>query len=170
MNRLFLIRHGESEANRAGHLQGYGDAALTDLGRTQAEALAHAARGWAINADARLVTSPMQRARDTAAPLAKALGLDPHIDARLTAGEGRVVLDLAAAGAEIADAVAAHAPPGDSALIFVSHRFPLRAFLSVLYGEDEGAALTNAFGNGEALEIKTQGAVYARPRRHLPGA
>ena len=39
MQRLLLIRHGESEWNRAGLIQGYSDCDLSDLGRTQADRL-----------------------------------------------------------------------------------------------------------------------------------
>ena len=37
MQRLLLIRHGESEWNRAGLIQGHSDCDLSDLGRAQAE-------------------------------------------------------------------------------------------------------------------------------------
>ena len=39
MQRLILIRHGESEFNREGRIQGFLDCDLSDLGREQAERL-----------------------------------------------------------------------------------------------------------------------------------
>jgi broad specificity phosphatase PhoE len=39
MQRLLLIRHGESEWNRDGRIQGFRDCDLSDLGREQAERL-----------------------------------------------------------------------------------------------------------------------------------
>jgi probable phosphoglycerate mutase len=62
---LILVRHGESVANAQGLLLGRTDAALTEVGRQQATA----ARSllWAPVAELR--TSPLSRARDTAAVL-----------------------------------------------------------------------------------------------------
>ena len=64
MSRLYLVRHGESEWNAEGRLQGQADPALSAAGREQAQALA------AIVAQlgpARVVSSDLTRARDTAA-------------------------------------------------------------------------------------------------------
>lgn len=79
--RLLLIRHGQSEGNAAGVLQGQLDYGLSDLGRRQAEATGAALRGEAVT---RLVTSPLLRAADTAAILAAHLGLDWEPEPRLT--------------------------------------------------------------------------------------
>jgi probable phosphoglycerate mutase len=59
---ILLIRHGQTAANAAGLLLGREDPPLTDLGRRQAAALADAASGVT-----RVVTSPLRRARETAA-------------------------------------------------------------------------------------------------------
>lgn len=58
-----LIRHGETTANRAGLIAGRLDVALTEAGREQARALAD--RVWPK--PLALFTSPMARARETAA-------------------------------------------------------------------------------------------------------
>jgi broad specificity phosphatase PhoE len=70
---LFLVRHGQTAANAAGLLLGRADPPLTDLGRRQAEALA-----TALPEPDRLLSSPLRRARDTAA----AFGVDVEIDDR----------------------------------------------------------------------------------------
>lgn len=64
MARLFLVRHGESEWNAAGRLQGQADPALSTAGREQARALRTALEGVPAAA---VVTSDLARARDTAA-------------------------------------------------------------------------------------------------------
>ncbi|MCL2829545.1 MAG: histidine phosphatase family protein [Betaproteobacteria bacterium] len=76
--RLCLIRHGETEWNAARRIQGHTDTALNAKGLRQAEALA--AR-FAALAQQHLATrfsaihsSDLLRARDTAAPIAAALG------------------------------------------------------------------------------------------------
>lgn len=153
--RLFLVRHGESEANAAGTFEGYADAALTALGRRQAEQIAQRAASWRVQ-NARLITSPMQRARHTADAIATALSLTPHEDVRLVAGEGRAKLDIDEAGAEVTAAIEDARPPAGD-LIAVSHRFPLRALLTRLVGADEAAAIVDRFGNGDALEIGPSG-------------
>ena len=59
---LVLLRHGESTANAAGVLLGRTDAPLTDKGSRQAAAL-----GPLLGSVVRVVSSPLTRARDTAA-------------------------------------------------------------------------------------------------------
>lgn len=75
---LLLIRHGRSEPARPDVpfplKDGHGDPALAPEGRTQAKQLAARLRSWPI--DALYVTS-LRRTHQTAAPLAKALGLVP---------------------------------------------------------------------------------------------
>ena len=68
---LTLIRHGQTEANRADRWQGITDGQLTLDGRAQAAALA----AWYPGLDS-LYASPLQRAQDTAAALAEAFGVE----------------------------------------------------------------------------------------------
>lgn len=77
---VHLLRHGEVH-NPAGvlygRLPGYH---LSDLGRAMAERIAEHLEGEDV---VHLVSSPLERARETAEPSAKALGLDVTIDDRL---------------------------------------------------------------------------------------
>jgi ribonuclease H / adenosylcobalamin/alpha-ribazole phosphatase len=76
--RFLLLRHGQTELSTQRRYSGRGNPALTDVGRRQAEAAAQfLARKGGIEA---VVTSPLQRAYDTAAAAAKALGLDVTVD------------------------------------------------------------------------------------------
>ena len=74
--RLLLIRHGQTPANVRGELAtarpGPG---LTELGRVQADAIPDAVAGEQIAA---LYVSPLLRTAETAAPLARSLGLEPR--------------------------------------------------------------------------------------------
>ena len=72
---LFVVRHGQTAANAAGQLLGRADVPLTDTGRQQAVALAAA-----VGPVDRVITSPLQRARDTAA----AFGVQVEVDDRWT--------------------------------------------------------------------------------------
>jgi broad specificity phosphatase PhoE len=74
MARLLLVRHGESTWNARGRWQGWADPPLTDLGRAQAEAAAPAA----APVDA-LVSSDLQRARETAELMAAVLEMGPEL-------------------------------------------------------------------------------------------
>ena len=67
-----FLRHGESEANRMGVIAGNLDVALTDRGRAQARSAAPALAQAGI---ARVLASPMARARETAEIVAAELGL-----------------------------------------------------------------------------------------------
>ena len=76
--RFLLLRHGQTELSVQRRYSGRGNPALTDLGRRQAEAAAQylAQKGGV----AAVITSPLQRAYDTATAAAKALGLDVSVD------------------------------------------------------------------------------------------
>ncbi len=76
--RLLLLRHGQTALSVERRYSGRGNPELTELGRRQAEAAARylAQRGGI----AAVISSPLQRAYDTAAAAAKALGLDVTVD------------------------------------------------------------------------------------------
>lgn len=120
--RLFLVRHGETDWNAAGRLQGHADRPLSERGREQA---ARAAERFAGIPFAAAVSSDLARARETASILGSSLGLEARPDPRLreihfgkwegltlaevrarSAG-GRFVFDL--------DPLDARAPGGESA-------------------------------------------------------
>jgi probable phosphoglycerate mutase len=73
---FFFMRHGESVANAAGLIAGGGtDSPLTERGRDQSEAAAELLAPLAPRA---VFVSPQGRAVDTAAPIARRLGLTPQ--------------------------------------------------------------------------------------------
>ncbi|WP_115788973.1 histidine phosphatase family protein [Arthrobacter silvisoli] len=75
--RLLLIRHGQTPGNVLGQLDtAFPGPGLTGLGERQAAALPEALADEAIEA---IYTSTLLRTQLTAAPLARALGLDPEI-------------------------------------------------------------------------------------------
>jgi broad specificity phosphatase PhoE len=73
MTELILVRHGETDWNRENRFQGRADPPLNALGRTQSAELADALVGEAI---ARVYTSPLRRAAETAGIVADRLGLE----------------------------------------------------------------------------------------------
>lgn len=81
MKRLLLVRHGESIWNAEARIQGQSCRGLSPLGFAQAAATAAALA--ARYPEAQLVTSDLQRTRETVAPLAAALGATPLEDRRL---------------------------------------------------------------------------------------
>ncbi|MFI0710246.1 histidine phosphatase family protein [Streptomyces inhibens] len=120
MTDFILVRHGETVWHAENRYAGRTDVPLTDHGREQAATLAT----WAATAGLTAVwSSPLSRARLTAAPAADACGLTPRIDERLYEldfgqGEGltrdemrrRFPEQLAAF---LADPVAHHLPDGE---------------------------------------------------------
>lgn len=81
---VILVRHAERATEPAG------DPGLTPAGQQRATALAQALAGLRVNA---IVTTQFRRTRDTAAPLAQALGLQPLVvDAK--AGHVQAVADV----------------------------------------------------------------------------
>ena len=121
---IAFVRHGETPPNRAGLLLGRSDAALTEQGRAQAERLAKTLAGLGVE---RVLTSPLRRTRDTAAPIAAACDRSVEVDERLIEvdygeWEGSPFGDLDA------DVVArwrrdgSFAPPGGESLAVVADR------------------------------------------------
>jgi len=66
---LFLFRHGETDWNREGRMQGQTDTPLNATGLAQAEALAHRLRAHQLDA---IVSSDLSRALTTAQIVADA--------------------------------------------------------------------------------------------------
>jgi broad specificity phosphatase PhoE len=101
---LYLVRHGETDWNKAARYQGQSDIPLNDTGRRQA------ARNGSILANvpdiaaADFVSSPLSRAIETMEIIRSALGLDLnsyHVDSRLLEvsygqWEGHLASDLPA--------------------------------------------------------------------------
>lgn len=76
MTALTLIRHGETDWNRARRIQGSTDIPLNDTGRAQAREAAGLLRESLGDARATIVASDLARARETAEIIAGELGLD----------------------------------------------------------------------------------------------
>ena len=72
MTNFFLVRHGETDWNRLGRIQGATDIPLNDTGRDQARATGEKMQGrkWDV-----IVSSPLSRALETANIIASCIGL-----------------------------------------------------------------------------------------------
>lgn len=73
MTTLILVRHGESEWNRAGRIQGQVNSPLTDLGIDQAKAIRDHLSGILLNQELEIYTSPLDRAIQTAEIIAQGI-------------------------------------------------------------------------------------------------
>ncbi len=84
---IYFVRHGETDWNREGRLQGQQDIPLNTLGRAQARRNGEVLRDVVTDPDRfDFVSSPLGRARQTMEILREAMGLDPsayHLDDRL---------------------------------------------------------------------------------------
>lgn len=74
--RIFLVRHGEAAASWGESR----DPGLSELGQRQAVEASLALQTLLDGAQPQLVSSPLQRAQETAAPLAKAMGLPVSVN------------------------------------------------------------------------------------------
>ena len=80
MHTLF-VRHGTTEWNEAGRIQGWAPVGLSDRGREEAERVADAlAERHAVDA---VVASDLARTVETAEPIAAAAGVEVETDPRL---------------------------------------------------------------------------------------
>jgi len=73
VTQLTLVRHGQTDWNAARRIQGASDIPLNDVGRSQARAAARLLRERDWDA---VVASPLQRAYETGAIIARGIGLD----------------------------------------------------------------------------------------------
>ena len=80
LTRLIIIRHGETEWNLEGRIQGHKDSPLTESGRAQAEAIATRLQEMEVNA---LYSSDLGRAYATAQFVSNKTGHDILTDKRL---------------------------------------------------------------------------------------
>ncbi|KQW70876.1 hypothetical protein ASE17_18635 [Phenylobacterium sp. Root77] len=97
---IYLLRHGQTDYNRDGRLQGQTDSQLTSLGMAQVQAMANVlaeqigdVEGW------RILASPLRRTRQSAAIVARTLRLPVEIDPALIevgcgSWENRMYADL----------------------------------------------------------------------------
>lgn len=80
LHRLVLWRHGETDYNLAGRLQGHFDSSLTDNGRQQAAVAAGAVGEFEPEV---AVSSDLRRARSTVAAFSEVSGVPAALDKRL---------------------------------------------------------------------------------------
>ncbi|WP_405062645.1 histidine phosphatase family protein [Kribbella sp. NBC_01505] len=114
---IVLARHGRTAWHHGNRYTGSSDLPIDEVGQQQAEQL----RDWATDfAPDALWCSPMLRARQTAAPTASVLDLEPILDARLRevdfgSAEGKRLAELppAVAAAFELDPVRDHFPGGE---------------------------------------------------------
>ena len=78
--KIYFIRHGETDWNLEGRLQGQKDIPLNDVGRVQAEEAARKLQALVPRfEDLAYVASPMTRTRETMEILRTTLGLHPEV-------------------------------------------------------------------------------------------
>ncbi|GAA3560264.1 histidine phosphatase family protein [Amycolatopsis ultiminotia] len=162
--RLLLWRHGETDYNAAGRMQGHLDSALTPVGWNQAR--------FAVPALARfspdlVIASDLHRATDTATVLTDAVGVPLRIDKRLR--ETHLGEWQGMTGPEV-DATypgdrehwrtdAAWAPPGGESRVDVAERA----------GEVVNDLLQSNSGAGEAVLLATHGGLIVALTAKLLG-
>jgi probable phosphoglycerate mutase len=93
---IHLVRHGETDWNVESRLQGWTDIPLNANGLEQAQA---AAMSLATRPVGRVISSDLQRARQTAVPIAARAGVEPAFDPvlrerRYGTAEGRIDAEL----------------------------------------------------------------------------
>jgi broad specificity phosphatase PhoE len=109
--RIIFVRHGETDWNRQGLIQGSIDTDLNETGHAQAKSVAALLAAQDIPwADYRIVVSPQRRAQQTAEYILNALGRDmDSVDARVRelgfgVWEGKPFWELKASAVYPADA------------------------------------------------------------------
>lgn len=166
MTLLYLVRHGETDWNRAGLIQGSTDIPLNETGRAQAARAGAllARRGW----DG-IASSPLSRAFETAKIIGSAVGidqietLDDVVERAYGDAEGladheiarRFPGDTVVPGRETREAVAARVVPSlialarrhpGSQLIVATHGGVIRTILNLVspnITHHRGVAITN---------------------------
>ena len=83
MAHIYFVRHGQTVWNVENKICGATDSPLTEKGRQQAKLLGQKILKEGIQAD-EILYSPLSRARDTAAEIAKITGIPARAEQRLT--------------------------------------------------------------------------------------
>jgi glucosyl-3-phosphoglycerate phosphatase len=139
--RLVLVRHGVTDWNREGRFQGHLDPGLADAGRHEAELVATRIAADDGLRPARLVSSSLGRAVETAAAIARMTGVAVEPDPRLMEigqgeWEGRTHAELEVTDPDRyrawRDASGVRQPPGGEAIEAATDR--VRSFLADLDG------------------------------------
>jgi probable phosphoglycerate mutase len=150
---VLILRHGETDSNAGGVIQGWLPVPLNERGRAQSRLLANRLKTF-VPRIRRLISSDLVRARETAEPIAAALGLDAVLDPRwrergLGEMEGKTLGEretwqaasgeIDAAGAESVEAFRDRAEnaflslqaeyPNDSTIAVVTHGGTIRSIL-----------------------------------------
>lgn len=183
MIRMLLVRHGETEWNGAGRLQGRQDIALSPAGRAQ---IAELVPAIAAHAPRRVITSSLRRTRESA----EALGLsvsrqDPRLDeAHLGSWEGQQSArlqeldpeayrawrggELRPPGGEsfgeltervvaaVAEAAREVAAGGHGSVLVLTHGGPIRALLRHAIGLDPARAVPSHPASLSVLDVDEQ--------------
>jgi len=158
--RLYLIRHGQTPANVAGELDtAPPGAALTDLGRAQAEALVTVLADEHVRG---VYASPLLRTQLTAAPLAESLGLDVLVqpgleevraaDLEMKSDEESVAAYLGCLAGWILGDLTREMPGGHDGHAFLERYDAAVRVIAERHGERETAV---AFSHGAAIRTWT---------------
>lgn len=150
MTTFLIVRHGETDWNVAGRLQGWRDSPLTATGRAQAEAVAARLAREPVDA---LVASDLGRTQATAAPIAAGLGLpvtsDPGLRERCYGIlEGMTWAEIErrhgeAYGRLIARDQDYRVPEGESGIQFRNRVFDAFERLTATHGDARVAVITH---------------------------
>jgi len=167
MGEILLIRHGETEWNREEVFRGRADVPLSARGREQARLLGEALKGSGVRA---VYSSPLSRARQTADPLANALGVEVQIEERLVdlsfgRWESRTRAEVekedpALYSAWLTEPQEFRAPDGESLANVIARAWPAMGEIAALHKGGRAAIVTHrvvckvllcaALGAGEA--------------------
>ncbi len=168
---VLLVRHGESEANAAGRFASHTwDPPLTRAGSLEAERLAQQLGNAPID---HIVTSPLVRAQQTIAPLARLRRLSPIIlkdlaEVDLGQWDGRRLKDLETANLPAFQAwrrdPESNPPPGGESIVDVGHR--VLAVLAQFLKTCEPNSLVVASTHADCIK----GAVLVILEAHGPAA
>ncbi len=151
MRRAYLIRHGQTEWNKAQKAQGHTDIPLDELGLAQADALAQAFEGRHLE---NIFSSDLLRCVGTAKPLANetqaALITTPDLRERGFGDlEGRPYREIREASHASGLLLEEYIPPNGESMMMVRAR--LERFLDQLPGEGGDFAIVSHGGSCSLL-------------------
>ena len=160
MTTLLLVRHGETDWNAEGRLQGHTDRPLNDFGRRQARALAERLAQDEIHA---IYASDLSRARETAEIVGLRLGLPVALEPGLRERSWGTWEGLTGAERDrvefVGEAPEEHAGRVLAAVRAIAERHPGRRVVVVTHGGSLRRVQVAAYGM--ALPVVENCAVWA---------
>ncbi len=151
INRLILVRHGESTGNQGDVISGWTSVPLTEKGKQQAQATGRALSRILTGCSCRIYSSDLERAAETASIIERELSINPVLtpglrDINMGIGTGKPVSEAKSLQLPAHDPLIDWVPyPGAESWRMMDNR--ISSFLELVTSDDVDTIILISHGN-----------------------